>query len=149
MQTASTETYKPAPKWHSAGGVLIAGMSPELRRYVYIIKPSNNFGPWSLPKGRIDRGENLFMAAKREVREETGIVGRVVPNTYLGRFEGRFSFTHYMLMTFERREGMPDRETEAVRVVTLKRAIRIFEAVGNYRDACVIHRARELLECCD
>lgn len=147
--TALTVTMKPliqaVPKWQSAGGVLLAGLRGDLRRYVYICKPSNNYGPWCLPKGRVEKGENIYQTALAEVREETGIVANIVPHSYLGEFEGKFSRTHYVCMTFGRLEGKPDFETEQVRVVTLKRAIRLFEAVGNYRDACVVHRARELL----
>ncbi|XP_059442222.1 nudix hydrolase 2-like, partial [Corylus avellana] len=30
-------------------------------------------GVWKIPTGTVDEGENIFMAAKREVEEETGI----------------------------------------------------------------------------
>ena len=33
---------------------------------------------WSLPKGLIERGETPEMAAQREVREETGLLGDIV-----------------------------------------------------------------------
>ena len=33
---------------------------------------------WQLPKGRIEAGESAAQAAVREVREETGVTGRVV-----------------------------------------------------------------------
>jgi 8-oxo-dGTP pyrophosphatase MutT (NUDIX family) len=33
---------------------------------------------WQLPKGRIEAGESIEQAAVREVREETGVLGRVV-----------------------------------------------------------------------
>ncbi|GAB1514723.1 NUDIX hydrolase [Actinophytocola sp. KF-1] len=41
------------------------------------------YGDWTLPKGKLDRGETTRVAAHREVREETG--ARVA----LGRFLGR------------------------------------------------------------
>jgi len=35
-------------------------------------------GLWALPKGRIDPGESPAETALREVREETGVTGRIV-----------------------------------------------------------------------
>ena len=31
------------------------------------------YGKWTWPKGKIDKGESSFGAAKREVEEETGL----------------------------------------------------------------------------
>jgi predicted NUDIX family NTP pyrophosphohydrolase len=36
--------------------------------------PYNRRAPWSIPKGRINPGEDLEVAARRETREETGVV---------------------------------------------------------------------------
>lgn len=35
--------------------------------------PYNRRAPWSIPKGRINPGEDLEAAARRETREETGV----------------------------------------------------------------------------
>ncbi len=43
---------------------------------VLVVHPSgpyNRAAPWGIPKGEIDAGENSEEAARREVREETGI----------------------------------------------------------------------------
>ena len=54
-------------KTYSAGGVIIQNKT----RKILVVEQRN--GSWSLPKGHIDPGENALEAAKREVKEESGI----------------------------------------------------------------------------
>ena len=42
------------------------------------IRPRGKDKVWALPKGRIDTGESAAETAVREVREETGVEGRLV-----------------------------------------------------------------------
>src|SRR5438132_14014637 len=42
------------------------------------IRPQGREGVWALPKGNIDPGESPAETAIREVREETGVEGRLV-----------------------------------------------------------------------
>ena len=60
----------------SAGGVLVRTIRG--RPMVAAIRPNGRDGVWALPKGRIDQGETAADTAVREVREETGVEGRVV-----------------------------------------------------------------------
>src|SRR5947199_10546324 len=45
---------------------------------VAAIRPRGRDKVWALPKGRIDEGETAAETAVREVREETGVEGRLV-----------------------------------------------------------------------
>ena len=54
----------------SAGGLVV--------RDAQILLIATQAGRWQLPKGHIEKGETPEQAAVREVREETGVRGRVV-----------------------------------------------------------------------
>src|SRR5205823_14949766 len=60
----------------SAGGVLVRTIRG--RPMVAAIRPNGRDRVWALPKGRIDQGETAADTAVREVREETGVEGRLV-----------------------------------------------------------------------
>lgn len=69
----STETGRGLPTEHhrSAGGLVVRGST--------ILLISTQKGRrWQLPKGHIEDGETSQQTAVREVREETGVTGRVV-----------------------------------------------------------------------
>jgi 8-oxo-dGTP pyrophosphatase MutT (NUDIX family) len=79
---------------------------------------------WSMPKGHVEPGETLEQTAVREVREETGIVGRVIAP--LGSFVYTFSSNgrrirkrvHHFLLRAEAGElSDADIEVTAVRWV--------------------------------
>lgn len=59
----------------SAGTLLYRRLGNEWQ--VLLVHPSGNYNrnaPWSLPKGEPDAGESYEAAARRETREETGVV---------------------------------------------------------------------------
>ena len=60
----------------SAGGVLVRTVRG--RPMVAAIRPRGKTRVWALPKGHIDAGESAAETALREVREETGVGGRLV-----------------------------------------------------------------------
>ena len=60
----------------SAGGVLVRKIRG--RSMVAAIRPCGKERVWALPKGHIDDGESAAETAMREVREETGVEGRLV-----------------------------------------------------------------------
>ena len=135
---------KPKPKWTSAGCVVLDSM--EDREHVYIILPSNHYGPWTLPKGTVDKGESIKQAALREVWEETGLKVKILdgPGAYLGKFEGGFSFTHFFLAVKVGGHPHPTSETEKVVLATWEEAARKFQ--HSKRDKIVIRKAQAALE---
>jgi 8-oxo-dGTP pyrophosphatase MutT (NUDIX family) len=60
----------------SAGGVLVRTIRG--RPHVAAIRPQGKDDVWALPKGRVDAGESAAETAVREVREETGVEGKLV-----------------------------------------------------------------------
>jgi 8-oxo-dGTP pyrophosphatase MutT (NUDIX family) len=56
---------------HSAGGLIVRGTR-------ILLISTQEARRWQLPKGHIEAGETPEEAALREVREETGVTGRIV-----------------------------------------------------------------------
>jgi 8-oxo-dGTP pyrophosphatase MutT (NUDIX family) len=87
----------------SAGGVLVRTVGG--RPHLAAIRPQGKpAGTWVLPKGNIDAGESAAETALREVREETGIGGRVVEKlgdvkyVYTWRGERIFKVVSFFLL---------------------------------------------------
>ena len=110
----------PALEETSAGGVIIDIMGGFA--WLALIARHNRAGrlEWCLPKGHIESGETLVETAVREVKEETGIIGRALLT--LGTIDYWFSTPqfrvykrvhHYMLEALDGEisiEGDPDHE---------------------------------------
>lgn len=123
-------------------------MLPDMKKpwRVYVIKPSNDYGPWCFPKGRREEGESLEDAALREVKEESGVTATIVPGGYLGTGVGTHSITHYYVMMQSGGIGAHDFETEAVELLTFEAAEERFLSDGNSRDVGILLKARAYLE---
>jgi len=122
-------------KWLSAGGLVI-----DAGGRIALVRQRNRRGRWhwTLPKGRIDRGETVEAAALREVYEESGLRARIVRPIVL--HEGRFHFTQFFEMTVERNDGRHDSETKEMRMVTFA------EAAGMLRRRRDLRVLRRLVE---
>lgn len=126
----------PGRKWLSAGGLVIDG-----RGRIALVRQRNRRGRWrwTLPKGRIDRGETAEAAALREVYEESGLRARILRPIVM--HEGRLHFTCFFEMALERDEGEHDRETKKVRRVSFTEAA---ELLRSRRDLRVLRRLVEM-----
>jgi 8-oxo-dGTP pyrophosphatase MutT (NUDIX family) len=121
----------------TAGGVVFDPQG--FPNYVYIAKPSYNYGPWTFPKGGVEPGETLEEAAVREVFEETGVPARILPGGYLGQIDDHQT-NHYFVMIRNGPVGDHDWEMAEVRCVRLPEALYILSAAGNLRDVEVLRR---------
>jgi len=137
----------PKPKkWTSAGCVVVPSMDD--LDHIYVIKPSNNYGPWAFPKGQVDKGETIKQAAIREVYEETGLRVKILSGkgAYIGKGTGTMSITHFFLAVRTGGSPHPTEETEQVRLVTFEEAKRLFHSAHNKRDPRIADLAKRALE---
>jgi len=133
---------KPKEKWVSAGCVILPSLHPDDLNFVYLIKPSNNYGPWAFPKGRIDDKETATEAARRECAEEAGLVVHILPGGYLGKGVGSYSITHFfMAVQTGGSPGPQDHEVQEVRLCSFEEAWKLFKSSGNQRDLAILQKA--------
>ncbi len=119
-------------RWWSAGGVVVDEGT------VALIRQKKR---WTLPKGRVDPGESVSRAARREVFEETGL--RADVTEYLGVAEGVRHDTHWFLMRLVSDEGEHDEnEVDEIRFVKPGKARRL---LSSGRDRRVLDRALKAL----
>lgn len=95
-ERAMAETEPPRSPVAAVGVVCLRG------REVLLIRRANppRQGEWSLPGGRIERGERAADAALRELREETGVAAELVG---LVDVVDAFFASHYVLIDYAAR----------------------------------------------
>lgn len=103
------------------------------------------YDDWTLPKGKLEPGEDAFAAAVREVREETGLdclVGPWLGTTEYVDAEGRDKIVDYWAMTSPGDELAPTKEVDDARWLPFRDAA---GKLTNARDREVLDRARAAL----
>ena len=86
------------------------------------------YDDWTLPKGKLDRGESFEEAALREVEEETGLRTHLVRELPSTNYEvgGRPKIVRYWLMEVDQEEPfVPNDETDELRWMALDEALRV------------------------
>ena len=105
------------------------------------------YDDWSLPKGKLDRGEGWDTAALREVEEETGIrceLGAELSPIDYTDHHGRHKVVRYWLMEAVGEHGFdPNDEVDELRWLAGRKAI---GRVSYPRDRDVLTEAMEALE---
>jgi 8-oxo-dGTP diphosphatase len=107
----------------SAGGVVFDGQG---RVALVRQRDRKRRMRWTLPKGKLDPGETLVAAARREVHEETGL--RVRVGHRLGIHESRRRRTHYFAMRVVRDDRVFCAETIERRFVHPRVARRLLRS---------------------
>jgi 8-oxo-dGTP pyrophosphatase MutT (NUDIX family) len=142
-------------KWKrefSAGGIVYRKQDGQI--FVLLIMAKGpNYGPptgvWSYPKGHIEGDETSEIAARREVREETGVdaeikedLGSVKYFVHWGEIN-ILKFVKYFLMQYQEGSPKPDEEISEVKWFALKEA----EAALKYKtDLEVFAKAKKFLQ---
>jgi 8-oxo-dGTP diphosphatase len=95
----------------ASGGVVVRD-----GRVAIVHRPK--YDDWTLPKGKLDPGEDFEQAALREVEEETGLrcrLGRELPSTRYTDAKGRRKLVRYWLMEPESGQFLPNEEVDELR----------------------------------
>ncbi len=101
----------------AAGGIVTRGAGAGAREILVVHRPDHD--DWSLPKGKLDEGEDWDDAAAREVREETGIVVRatrfVASTHYLDARQRPKEVRYFEMETVAIEPFIPNHEVDQAR----------------------------------
>ncbi|MCP4309074.1 MAG: NUDIX hydrolase [bacterium] len=131
-------------KLRAAGGVVYRDGDPDSGPE-FLVVHRQRYHDWSLPKGKLDRGEDYEQAAMREIQEETGL--KCERRDYLGAItyetqRGRLKIVKYWLTKKRKGKFVPNKEVDNVEWVGLHGA----QALLTYnRDARLVASAHSLL----
>ena len=129
----------------SSGGVIFRGTGKDLEVALVSVRGGT---VWCLPKGIVDRGETPEMTAVREVREESGLSGRILEGlgdiSYWYYIQGENvkcrKTVHFFLMEYQGGNTADhDREVDSAEWFPLETALKMISFRG---DRTILERAR-------
>ena len=137
------------PEIRAAGGVLLAPDGDGKTKVAVIHRPK--YMDWSLPKGKLEQGEDWQEAALREVEEETGY--RCAPRAELPRIsyldrKGRKKLVRYWMMEPLDGQFEPHGEVDEMRWVSPEEAEELLTYPHDrelVRKALRRHRRRQVM----
>lgn len=141
MRVATVEAIDARSLVRAAGGIVMRAAAHGGWEVVLVHRRAQ--ADWSLPKGKLERGESAEHCALREVREETGL--RCVLDRYAGEVQyrdrrGRHKTVNYWLMQPVGGRFRACDEVDQQRWLSLGRAVKLLsyphdrdllESVGN------------------
>ena len=102
------------------------------------------YNDWSLPKGKLSRGEGFQECAEREVEEETGVTGVVeesIGTVGYRTANGNYKAVRYWLIHAKDENFSPNEEVDKIRWMRPKRAM---EKATYTRDEAIIAAASNM-----
>jgi 8-oxo-dGTP diphosphatase len=131
----------------AAGGVVWRHGEGDAIEVVLVHRP--RYDDWSLPKGKLDAGEDHATAARREVEEETGLrctLDEALPTSRYRDRRGRPKVVQYWLMHPVAEAGAPSAYATGEIDQVVWRAVDDAVALATYeRDRELIHTAAALV----
>jgi 8-oxo-dGTP diphosphatase len=111
----------------AAGGVVVRDTPSGETEVVLVHRP--RYDDWTIPKGKLNRGESLEDAAVREVEEETGITAKLGPRlddvTYTDRHGDKKVVSYWLMHPVTVTSRVADDEVDEVRWVPTREAARL------------------------
>lgn len=106
----------------AAGGVIVRGDSPATAKVAVVHRPK--YDDWTIPKGKLDPGEETTACAVREVAEETGLHSRITGHAGTAKYrvaEGEKVVEYFWMRPFRSAGFRPNEEVDEMRWVALNR----------------------------
>ena len=113
-------------------------------RTQYLIIHRPRYDDWSLPKGKLDKNETFLQGALREVKEETGVVGknpRLIGSVGYFTQNGNPKVVRWWLTEVKKGSFKPNKEVDRIKWVSYKKALKKL-AYRNDRE--ILDRANDM-----
>jgi len=110
----------------------------------YLIVHRPRYDDWSLPKGKLDKGETFLEGALREVEEETGIVAkkpRLIGSVGYFTQNGNPKVVRWWLAQAKKGSFTPNKEVDRIKWVTHRKALK---KLAYRNDRAVLDRANDM-----